>query len=646
VTRLDSWKEIATFLKRGLRTVQRWEREEGMPVHRLAHAKRGTVYADPAELTAWWESRRMTIDAPAAAPTPAAPASSATASASDTPLQRVTGVEAVSVYLSLSSDGRLLAYISDRGQDGGPPQVWLQQVGGESLRLTTGLRECMDAAFSADDTRVLFTAADGDGQLAIFDVPTLGGAPRRVKRAARSPRMSPDGRWLMWLSLGAPDGFRVARIDGAEERAVAPDFMEPFASAWSPSSDRVLVLGRADARAEPDWWLATLDGAIRPTGIAAAVRRQGLMTVLPTPFAWVGDAVVFGAVSRQGVGVFRQRFSAETAAPIGDAERLSPVSDFAWFPAAATSGRLAFAIVHPDMNLWSIAIDEQTGAAFGPLRRLTPGPGIQTFPCTTADGRYLFHASARAFRSEILRRDLDSAEETRVPIDAAHAEAGYPAISPSGRQLAYAPRGVGPDATRPVYVLDLAANTTRLVSADSGGRPRQWIDERFLVIETFGTRPTSILVLDTATGERRELVSSRSWALANPRVSPDGRWIAFDATPSGGLPRVFAAPIAERVAPPESSWLRVAVAASHPFWSRDGQLLYYLTTTPYLMLRGEVRARRFAADLPADGDSMPIATFGEAVVPVFLNGTAPVAAPDQIVLVLGDYRGDVWLREV
>ena len=35
--RLDSWKEIAAYLGRGVRTVQRWEREEGLPVHRLAH---------------------------------------------------------------------------------------------------------------------------------------------------------------------------------------------------------------------------------------------------------------------------------------------------------------------------------------------------------------------------------------------------------------------------------------------------------------------------------------------------------------------------------------------------------------------------------------------------------------------------------
>jgi TolB-like protein/Flp pilus assembly protein TadD len=55
--RLDSWKEIAAFLKRGVRTVQRWERTESLPVHRHQHAKLGSVYAFRSEVAAWWESR-------------------------------------------------------------------------------------------------------------------------------------------------------------------------------------------------------------------------------------------------------------------------------------------------------------------------------------------------------------------------------------------------------------------------------------------------------------------------------------------------------------------------------------------------------------------------------------------------------------
>jgi TolB-like protein/Tfp pilus assembly protein PilF len=61
--RLDSWKEIATHLGRSVRTVQRWERMEGLPVHRHLHARHGTVYALRREVDAWWLERGSRLDA-------------------------------------------------------------------------------------------------------------------------------------------------------------------------------------------------------------------------------------------------------------------------------------------------------------------------------------------------------------------------------------------------------------------------------------------------------------------------------------------------------------------------------------------------------------------------------------------------------
>jgi hypothetical protein len=55
--RLESWKEIAAYLKRGVRTVQRWEQTEGLPVYRHVHDKRSTVYAWRQEIDAWREKR-------------------------------------------------------------------------------------------------------------------------------------------------------------------------------------------------------------------------------------------------------------------------------------------------------------------------------------------------------------------------------------------------------------------------------------------------------------------------------------------------------------------------------------------------------------------------------------------------------------
>src|SRR6188472_4130284 len=106
--RLDSWKEIAAYLGRGIRTVQRWEREEGLPVHRLAHAKRGTIYARRDELSAWWDSRGQALS-PSKRPPQTAPAPR---------LERVTRTSALTSWPAVSSDARLVAYVSDGGQDG------------------------------------------------------------------------------------------------------------------------------------------------------------------------------------------------------------------------------------------------------------------------------------------------------------------------------------------------------------------------------------------------------------------------------------------------------------------------------------------------------------------------------------------------
>jgi hypothetical protein len=67
----------------------------------------------------------------------------------------------------------------------------------------------------------------------------------------------------------------------------------------------------------------------------------------------------------------------------------------------------------------------------------------------------------------------------------------------------------------------------------------------------------------------------------------------------------------------ETAWIRVDTAASHPFWSRDGRLVYYLPTTPTVDIRNRVVARVFD---PRDGE--------------------------KIVFLLGNYRGDIWMLDL
>jgi TolB-like protein/Flp pilus assembly protein TadD len=65
---LESWKEIAAYLNRDVRTVQRWEKTEGLPVKRHQHDKGSTVYAFPADLDAWCLERQPVDDPSDAAP--------------------------------------------------------------------------------------------------------------------------------------------------------------------------------------------------------------------------------------------------------------------------------------------------------------------------------------------------------------------------------------------------------------------------------------------------------------------------------------------------------------------------------------------------------------------------------------------------
>ena len=631
--RLDSWKEIAAYLGRGIRTVQRWEREEGLPVHRLAHEKRGSIYARKEELAAWWESRRLTLahPGPDAVDAPVAPR-----------LERVTWTAALTSWPALSSDARLIAYVSDAGQDGTTPQIWIQQIGGAALRLTNGEREYSHLSFSPEDTRIIFTASDDSGPN-VYAVPTLGGEPRLLQRGASRGRISPDGLWLASVPHDAV-GIRVAARGGAGFRSVASGMVDVACATWLPDSRSVIVHARPDPALEGDWWIVPMDGGSPiNTGLARRLREAGMFPV-PTGVAWVDDALVFSAAGAQGVSLYRQRVVASTFQPAGAPERLTEGSESAWLPTAA-AGHLAFLSSRADSNLWSVALDAASGITHGPLCRMTRGPAPLGYLSVTNNFQTLAYFSYRLGHGDIFLRDLRSGVE-RVLAEGPGGEKGYPAISPNGNQLAYGvrmPRGERP--SRPIFVACLPDATWRSLGDDCGGRPREWVDERRLVIERFA-RLNSIALIDTETGDQHELLESAERSVTNPRLSPDRRWIAFDASRPGEPAGVFVSPFREQPIP-ESEWVGVDRSASHPFWSADGRLLYYTPTGTNPLVRSVILARHLGSESGlVEGETIPVHASTEMLMPAYLPGTAPIATPDQIILVLGDFRGDVWLMDL
>ena len=157
--------------------------------------------------------------------------------------------------------------------------------------------------------------------------------------------------------------------------------------------------------------------------------------------------------------------------------------------------------------------------------------------------------------------------------------------------------------------------------------------------EDLGDRPVTRLYIN-------ELLESAERSVRNPRLSPDRRWITCDASRPGEPASVFVAPFREQPIP-ESEWVVVDRSASHPFWSAEWRLLYYTPTGTNPLIRSAVRARHFASVSGlVEGEPIAVYASNEMVMPAYLPGTAPIATPGQIIFVLGDFRGDVWLMDL
>jgi Tol biopolymer transport system component len=463
-----------------------------------------------------------------------------------------------------------------------------------------------------------------------------------LQRAASGGRISSDGRWIASVHRDAT-GILVASRDGSSLRELATELVDVACMTWLPESRSVLVHARAGQAVEPDWWVVPIDGG-SPTNlrlVARLFRDAGLFTV-PSAVAWMDGSLFFSAAGPQGIGLFRQRMFASTFEPAGMPERLTTGSESPSLPTAA-AGRVAFVSSQADTNLWSVSLDA-SGVGRGPLRRLTRGPGILGYLSASEDFGTLAYFSFRLGMGAVFLRDLRTGAERNLAEGPA-GEKSYPALSPSGDLLAYGTRMPGGEsAQRPIFVVNLADGTWRKLGDDCGGRPREWVDERTLVIERFA-RFNSVALIDTGTVGQQELLQSGDRSIRNPRLSPDRRWIAFDASRPGEQTAVMVAPFRPETIP-ESEWVLVDRAASHPFWSTDGRLLYYMPTGTNPLIRSAVRARRFGASGLLEGESIAVYASTEMSMPGYLPGTAPIATPDEIILVLGDFRGDIWIMDV
>ena len=102
----------------------------------------------------------------------------------------------ISTDPTLSPDGKLLAYASDRAGDG-HHDIWILQVaGGPPTRITSDGANETSPSFSFDGSRIAFHSSRQGG--GIYVVPALGGEPRLLARLGQDPRFSPKEHAIVY----------------------------------------------------------------------------------------------------------------------------------------------------------------------------------------------------------------------------------------------------------------------------------------------------------------------------------------------------------------------------------------------------------------------------------------------------------------
>jgi hypothetical protein len=203
-TRLNGWKEIAAHLGKGVRTVQRWEREYGLPVRRLGREGGEIVFAFTDEIDRWsaeWGPRRQADEDSEAAPVPAA------SGAAVEPRSRRTALAAVATLVIVISIGLWFALWPAAASRIGVAKVegrMLVAYGHDRERLWTYALE-----FEPDRTYSrIYSPQHGMNKITVADLENDGS----------------DEVMLLTSSVGVrgPQGFRVFNADGSVRFAIEP----------------------------------------------------------------------------------------------------------------------------------------------------------------------------------------------------------------------------------------------------------------------------------------------------------------------------------------------------------------------------------------------------------------------------------------
>jgi len=551
--RLESWKEIAAYLRRDMRTVQRWEKREGLPVHRHLHDKLGTVYAFKAELDAWWRERGVgvaesrpeeTQTSSEPAEVPARPSRAlrflpwlaaalllaivssswfafqnrASRRPSNPFLERATQIEGT--IGRVSPDGRWLAYLD-----------------GEQSRLL--LKDLLSG-----DSRVLY---GGHARMPMAWAPDSSGVALLVQHATEAGQFE----------------IRTVNLDDGEGRVwwqgIAANLVEP--QDWV---DAHRIVGRVRGRTESEIVLLQ-EGSPRATVLATVPGEIGAVGVSPT-----GQWVAYSYSQRGNRDVYVRRLQAPSKEiRVTD----SPAQD--GFPAWSPDGRYLIFVRQrgSTAGLWAARISPTTGERLEEVFLRTMPGSRNRLNAITRNGHIYFSQRVRNSRVFLLDIDAKSGipqsqaksafdDDTYDPVWIRPGRLSYRKILPDNSSV-FALRNVEAGSQNEYHLP--RSHTVTFLAHSNGGK-------QFTFFGLDGAGRRGFFEYSPETDRVQTLHLTEDDVRPPARWSPDGNELLFSAAPlSDGRHPVQ---IFRRNGSGETTRI---LSASRPFakWSPDGSFIAY-----------------------------------------------------------------------
>jgi Tol biopolymer transport system component len=237
-------------------------------------------------------------------------------------------------------------------------------------------------------------------------------------------------------------------------------------------------------------------------------------------------------------------------------------------PSISPDGRrLAVALGDPLRTIWIIDL------AQGTRSRLTFDTEIHVSPAWSPDGQYVAYTSGTAPGASLHRKRVDGSAPDELLIEEKDATLQAPTFSPDGRSLVYL-RATGP------------------------------LGNAISVLPIDGARTPQVIVA----------APSPQSLLNYPRVSPDGRWLAYTSTESGRV-QVYVTSFPTGA----GKWQVSTATGDMPTWRRDGKEIYFVSVSELKAVEVTAVANQFSL-----GTSRTITSLGNAIA----NGRVFDAMPD------------------